>query len=152
MKLRYLLLLLPCLACAAPAHAAIYKRMDADGNVTYSNTPMKGARRLDLTPLPTVRAENEGHVDYERVRRATQRNRDKARRRILEDELANEEQLLGEASEKLMEAQARPHVTQVGGQPYPAFAGQDGIQSAQSQVDLHQRNIQALKQELSSIK
>jgi Domain of unknown function (DUF4124) len=151
MKLRYLLLL-PCLACAAPAHAAIYKRVDADGNVTYSNTPMKGSRRLDLTPLPTVRAENEGHVDYERVRHATQRNRDQARRRILEDELANEEQLLGEAREKLMEAQARPHVTQVGGQPYPGFTGQDGVQSAQAQVDLHQRNIKALKQELSSIK
>lgn len=155
MKLRYLLLL-PSLACAAPAHAAIYKRVDAAGNVTYSNKRMKGSRRIKLAPLPIIGPKKTHRVSYhhvnndQHVRRSTQRNRDKARRRILQDELANEQQLLSQARKVLKSAASRPQVTRVGGQPGNGLGGQNDIQNAQAQVDLHRRNIRALKQELSS--
>ena len=44
------------LAAAGPvfAQTTIYKHVDENGNVTYSNKPMKGATVLDLDPLTTV--------------------------------------------------------------------------------------------------
>lgn len=153
MKLRYLLLL-PCLACAVTAHAAIYKRVDAHGNVTYSNERMRGAMRIKLDPLPTIgpKRKRHHHGHYQRVRRSTQRHRDQARRRILQNELVSEQQLLGQARKQLASAQSRPHVIRVGGHPSNGLGGQDDVQTAQAQVDLHERNIKALKQELSSIR
>ncbi len=152
MKFHYLLIL-AFLAGAGDACADIYKRVDADGNVTYSNKPIKGGKRIELRPLATLRSydENKGG-DYERVKQTTQRNRDDARRRVLEDELAAEEKLLAEARQNLHDAQDNPRASQPGGQPDPGAAGQDDIRNAQEQVDLHERNVQAIKQELSSIK
>ncbi len=152
MKLRHLLLL-PCLACAAYAHADVYKHVDADGNVTYSNKPIKGGRKLELEPLHTVKIDGGGTSDYERVKRTTQRDRDASRRKILEDELAAEEKLLADARQNLQDVQDKPHVSQSDGNAFRDASGQqEDLRNAQEQVDLHERNVNALKQELSSIK
>ena len=39
------------LLVAAPAGAEIYRKVDADGNVTYTNTPGDGATPVELKPL-----------------------------------------------------------------------------------------------------
>lgn len=159
MKLRHLLLL-PCLACAAHAHADVYKRVDADGNVSYSNKPLKGARKIELEPLQTFssydgRAQRDEAHDqhYERVQRTTQRDRDAARRRVLEDELAAEQQLLVEARQNLQDVSDAPRAPAADGSTMRDASGQDGdIKHAQEEVELHERNVNAIKQELSSIK
>jgi hypothetical protein len=48
MKFGYLLALL----CLVPAwaHADIYKAVDADGHVTYSSAPLKGGKRVVVSP------------------------------------------------------------------------------------------------------
>jgi hypothetical protein len=143
MKFHYLLLL-PCLACAGYAHAEIYKRVDADGNVTYSNTPFHGGKKVELEPLPTLRSYSEPDAHYKRVKPTTQQNRDAARRKVLEGELAAEQTLLVEARHKLQETQDRPPLLRVAGHA-------DDVRNAQEQVELHERNITAIKQELSSI-
>jgi len=53
MKLSYFLVLWS-LCYSSWAQAEIYKRVDADGHVTYSSTPLKGGKKLHLAPLPTV--------------------------------------------------------------------------------------------------
>lgn len=161
MKFRHLLFL-PCLVCAPFAHAEIYKRVDKDGNVTYSNKPLKGARKIALDPLPTMNAYDGDRGDrdahYERVKRTTQRDRDATRRKVLEDELSNEEQLLVEArqnlkDQNLKEANTAPGGTDADGSALiGAPAAADGVKHAQDEVDLHERNINAIKQELSGIK
>jgi hypothetical protein len=144
MKLHYLLLL-PCLAWAATARADIYKRVDADGNVTYSNTPIRGGKKIELEPLPTVGASAATDSRYKEVKPATQRNRDAARRRVLESELQDEEQLLVEARQSLKETTGKPALLRTADHA-------EEVKSAQEQVHLHERNVQAIKQELSSIK
>ncbi len=42
------------LSTAALAQTTIYKLVDDEGHVTYSNRPMKGATVLDLEPLTTI--------------------------------------------------------------------------------------------------
>lgn len=152
----FVLLYAACLGCA---QAEIYKHVDAEGHVTYSSTPMKGSKRLDLEPLPTVQPPARVRTQaspssFPKVDNSTQRNRDDARRKILSDELDTEEKLLAEARKNLKEGEESPEV----------FKGQDGktyrnvakyeekLKTLQEQVTLHEKNIESLKSELSKFK
>ena len=150
MKPRCLFVLL-CMAHTGWAQAEIYKQIDADGHVTYSSTPMKGSKKLDLespntspspaTP-PPVRARNSdaSPSDFPRVDSHTQKSRDGTRRKILEDELAAEEKLLAEARQNLKDGMGtlETHPKQ--------------IKPLQEQVSLHEKNVEALKSELANLK
>ena len=157
MKLGYLLAIL----CLSPvwAQAEIYKAVDADGHVTYSSTPIKGGKKIILEPLPTMvppaRARSVASPEgFPKVDGATQKGRDDTRRKILQDELSSEQKLLEESMQRLKEGEANPEV----------YKGQDGktyrnmakyeekIRTLNEQVDLHQKNIEALKTELSKLK
>lgn len=154
MKLGYLLAVISL--CPILAQAEIYKAVDADGHVTYSSTPIKGGKKIILEPLPTMvpPARVSSPEDFPKVDGATQRSRDDARRKILQDELNAEERLLEEARQNLKEGEANPEV----------YRGQDGktyrnvakyeekIKTLQEQVDLHSKNVEALKIELSKLK
>lgn len=111
------------------AHAEIYKHVDAQGRVTYSNVPMKGATKLNLEPLNTIPAPRPktslaSPSSFPKVDGDTQKKRDGTRRMILEEELAAEEKLLTEAALK-----------------------KDTVAAA-----LHEKNVAALKKEISNIK
>lgn len=152
MRLRYLMLL-PCLVYAGYAQADIYKLVDKDGNVTYSNTPIKDGKKLDLAPLNTTAPYQASDSDVTQVKKATQKRRDEDRRRILQDELTAEEKALADARQNLKDAQDNPQVSHVNGKTFRNVAGQDAaVQSAQDQVTLHERNVEALKTELSQVK
>lgn len=144
------------------AFAEIYKRVDADGHVTYSSTPLKGGKKLHLEPLPTMpppaippqRARNsESPSDFPRVDASTQRSRDNTRRQILEDELTSETKALDEARRNLKEGMDAPE-TFVGkdGKTYRNVAKyEEKVRSLQDEVQLHEKNIEALKTELSNL-
>ena len=149
LKLHCLFVLL-CLVCTGVAQAEIYKSVDAEGHVSYSSTPSKGAKKLGLEPLappshstrePSLRAprarNNATPSDFPRVDSSTQRSRDSARHKILADELATEEKLLAEARAALKQGEAKP----------------DGkLHALQEEVTLHEKNVTALKTELSNLK
>ena len=139
MKLGYLLLcLFPSLAMAD-----IYKAVDADGHVTYSSAPIKGGKKVVLTPLPVASAPARASAspqDFPKVDKGTQKGRDDMQRKVLEDELKAEEDLLGVSRQSLQAGEAtRPK-------------DDEKIKALTKQVDLHQRNINALKIELSKLK
>jgi len=146
MKLSCLFVLL-CIGSTGLAQAEIYKSIDSEGHVTYSSTPSRGAKKLGLEPLappsrssraPSSRArDNASPSDFPRVDSSTQRNRDRTRRKILADELAAEEKLLAEARLSLKQGEAKP----------------DGkMHALQEEVTLHEKNVSALKTELSNLK
>lgn len=114
---------------ASNAQGEIYKHVDAQGRVTYSNVPMKGAIKLNLDPLTTVpapraRASTPSPAGFPRVDNDTQKKRDDTRRKILEEELAAEEKLLGDAVKG----------------------------KSREDIELHEKNVSALKKELSNLK
>ena len=153
-----LLLVALCAGHVGWAQADIYKHVDADGHVTYSSTPTKGAKKLNLEPLstssPPARARNSSPSDFPRVDHNTQRNRDDTRRKILEDELATEDKLLGEARHNLKAGEGNPEVfTGEDGKTYRNVAKyEEKIKALQEQVTLHEKNIEALKTELSKLR
>ncbi len=117
-------------ACTANAvHAEIYKHVDTEGRVTYSNVPMKGAVKLNLEPLTTVPASRPktstaSPPGFPKVDGDTQKKRDDTRRKILEEELETEEKLLAEAVAK----------------------------KDTTGIKLHDENVVTLKKELANIK
>ena len=160
MKLRYLLATL--LILPAYAQADIYKSVDADGHVTYSSTPLKGGKKITLTPLPTMAppaAAQRGRsasspADFPKVNGDTQKGRDETRRKILQDELDVEQKLLAEAQTNLKDGADNPEIIHgKDGSTHRNVAKYDEkIKSLTEQTNLHQSNIDALNTELSKLK
>jgi cell division protein FtsB len=155
MKLGGYLFTILCL-CPIWAHADIYKSVDADGHVTYSSAPLKGGKKIFLEPLPTMLppAKVQSSEDFPNVDRKTQKARDDKRRKILQDELKAEENLLEVAQQNLKDGKANPEVFKgKDGRTYRNVAKYDAkIKQLNDQVDLHQQNVDALKAELSKLK
>jgi hypothetical protein len=158
MKLHHLFVLCCSATFAIGAHAEIYKRVDEDGHVTYSSAPIKGAKKLHLEPLPTmappVKPRNSENSPDFRVNTETQNRRDNTRRKILEDELATEQKALEEARLNLKEGQDNPEVHKTAnGQSFRNVAKYDEkVNALQEEVSAHEKNVQALKTELSNLK
>jgi hypothetical protein len=157
MKLRYLLVLLSI--SPVLVQAEIYKSVDKDGHVTYSSTPIKGSKKLELEPLPTMvpparPRSAESPEGFPKVDGATQKGRDDTRRRILGDELAAEQKLLEEARQNLKAGEENPEVfrTKDGKTSRNVAKYDEKIKKLNEQIELHQKNIEALKTELSNLR
>jgi hypothetical protein len=150
------------LLCAATAQAETCKFLDSEGHVIYSNTPNappKGAKKIKCFDDPgpkaapaaakpaSPQAGSPGQEKLPRIDEQTQKARDSDRRRILEQELADEQSKLAEAKKQLEEQEAQ----RVGGEKnYQRYL--DRIQPFQATVAGHERNIEAIKRELSELK
>jgi hypothetical protein len=124
-----------------------YRCVTDSGAFSYFNVPGANENRAPdagnskaaATPTPS---------GFQRVDPATQKSRDDVRRKVLADELSTEEQLLAEA-----------RVTYANGAPVPlpeeqsnADKYRERIARLRQAVQLHERNIEALKKELGSTK
>jgi hypothetical protein len=133
-----------------PAYAEIYKHVDADGHVTYSNVPTKGATKLDLEPLSVIPAPKPKATGaatpegFPKVDSETQKKRDDTRQKLLEQELAAEQKLLAEAQAALKEGEAVRL-----GDEHNYQKKIDRVQKLKDDVTLHEKNIEALNRELA---
>ena len=146
------------------AQAVLCKYVDEHGNVTYSDGPVKNAKKsscFEAPPVPPAPPAQPARAStgappaatpappggLPNVDPATQRKRDDSRRKILEDELAVEERSLTEARKALSEGES----VRLGDERnYQRYL--DRIQGLKDRVAQHERNIGALKQELSNLR
>ena len=148
MKLRALLLLLAAFS-TTPATAEIYKYVDENGRITYTNIPKKGAKKLDLDPISAAKTRNStGPADFPKVDNQTQKKRDDLRKQILQDELSSEEKSLAEAQKTLKDGAA----TRLGDEARNDQKYLDRVKKLKDNVSLHEKNIAALKKELGELK
>jgi len=143
---------------AAPARGDTFKCIDANGRATYTNMKeeTKGKncsvvmREISVVPaVPPARsaAANPSPAGFPKVDPATQKNRDGARRRILEEELSGEEKALAQAKTELTEQES---IRTGGEKNYQRVL--DRLQKYKDEVELHEKNVEALKKELSNAK
>ena len=130
---------------ALPAVADIYKHVDAEGRVTFSNIPIKGAQKLDLGPIPLTvpgpRAKagtgaprasaNPTPASFPRVDSATQKSRDQTKLQILQDELGSEQKLLDAARQR--------------------YAASPADVKQRDNVTMHEKNIETLRKEIARV-
>jgi hypothetical protein len=158
MKLHYLLVFL-CTGYIGWAQAEVYKKVDADGHVTYSSTPTKGSKKLNIesltiVPSPAHARNNARPSAFLKVDSNTQKNRDNLRHKILEEELSTEQKLVEEARQNLINGKENSEILKdKDGRSYRNEAKyEENIKSLQGQVTLHEKNVEALKTELHKLK
>jgi len=159
MRLCHWTLLLAIASIAGPARAETCKYVDEEGRVIYSNTPNnppKGAKlvRCFSDPVakpaqaaPESQPKPGASESFPKVDGETQKKRDDERRRILETELANEQQQLEAARQKLAEQEA---VRTGDERNYQRFL--DRVQPFRDTVANHERNLEAISREISNLK
>ena len=140
----------------AAAQAEMWKCTDADGNTRYTNVraEIKGCKPLNLEPLNTApapaqapRAQQQKPANFPSVDSETQKQRDAGRRKILEQEMAQEQQQLDAAKKKLAEQQD----VRLGNEKNYARV-EERLKPFEVAVKLHESNIESLKRELANIK
>lgn len=142
---------------ALPVHADIYKCTDAAGHVTYSNVLTKGCARMTLDPISSIpparpAAKAPTPATFPRVEEGVQKARDNDRRKILEQEQAAEQANLEAARKRLAEAEIpQPGDRNVGGGINQARL-QERLQPMHDQIQLHERNLEALRKELQNLR
>ena len=151
------------------AFAEIYKHVDANGRITYSNVKTKGATALNLDPevnnvrndrARAVASENKRTPtpsEFPKVDKDTQNARDGKRKEILQSELAAEKAALEEAKRAYAEGESNPEVYRTKNangsvrtfRNIPKF--EEKMKGLQAEVDSHQRNIELLEKEIKAL-
>jgi len=138
------------------AWAETCKYTDSEGRVIYSNTPNnppKGATKVKCFEDPSAKTAPAGAKNPEtkaktpRVGEDTQKTRDDDRRRILEQELADENKQLAQAKEQLATQES---VRNGNERNYERVL--ERLQPYQDAVATHERNIDAIKREIANLK
>jgi len=136
------------------ANTEIYKHVDNDGRITFSNKPIKGAKRLQPAPAsPKFNAGTVQHKKFPKVSNQTQKKRDTKRRQLLENELKNEYRLLVNAKQVLAKTSENSVINKINTtqSQHDVIKHENKKKIIQDRVLLHERNISALKKELASL-
>jgi hypothetical protein len=143
-----------------PAAAEIWECVDDSGNKRFTNikAESKGCKLLSVSApnsVPATKSPAKGEParpgpapkDFPRVDSDTQRQRDNDRRRILEQEFANEQRLLDQARKELSEQES----VRLGSERnYQRVL--ERLEPYKKKVKLHEDNIANLKRELANTK
>ena len=144
------------------AWAETCKYLDSEGHIIYSNTPSsppKGATKVkcfeDPAPKQSSPASNpdaksssaESNAKLPRVSGKTQKSRDDDRRRILEQELADETAQLATAKSELAEQESIRNGNE---RNYERVL--ERLKPYRESVATHERNIEAIRREIAGMK
>lgn len=141
------------LLTGAPAYADIFKCVGVDGHVMYSNMADKNCKKLSLEPVPSSTSASKSSArtpspsSFPKVDENSQKARDNDRRRILETELAAEQNNLEQARKDLADQEA---IRSGGERNYQRVL--DRLQPYKDKVSLHERNIEAIQKEISNLR
>jgi septal ring factor EnvC (AmiA/AmiB activator) len=134
----------------------VYKCLDEEGHVTYTNTkPSPKAKctalsrdqRISTVPAGRATPATPSPAGFPKVDGDTQKARDTDRRKILEQELATEQKNLDQAKKELAEQEA---IRTGDERSYDRVIAR--LQPYKDKVALHERNIEALKKEIGTLK
>lgn len=147
-----------CLILAAPAQAEIYKYVDENGQVSFTDVYRKGGKRIELphTPAPLPDASNKAPkkasykpspADFPRIDAGTQKRRDDVRRQVLQDEINGEKRNAEEARRQLA----------LGERLQPGERATDAtyrsrVDKLRATVQQHEQNVSSIQRELANLK
>lgn len=144
-------------ACSA---SEIYKVVDEQGRVVFTNKPTKNGQRVQLgkvqfhkpratTATTHTHQANISLGSYPKVSQSQQNKRDSRRRQILSQELINETRLLDKAMKAIHSIEQKSK--QDSSKQSYFVASQFDILQLRDRAASHERNIKALETELNNI-
>lgn len=123
------------------AGSTIYKHVDKDGNITFTNRPIPNAEKISIASFSresVSQSRPQSASNLPKVKDSTQNDRDLTRRKILEKELVTEEKLFADTQNSLEQISIRSDISN----------STEKVVQLKNKLFLHQRNISALKKEL----
>ncbi|HEY1327784.1 MAG TPA: DUF4124 domain-containing protein [Casimicrobiaceae bacterium] len=141
-----------CVNKPVVVEGSTYKCYTQSGAFSYFNVPNNEGRAASEPPSkrapPTNTASAPPSSGFPRVDAATQRSRDDLRRKVLGDELATEERLLTEAKAAYGNGSPAP----LPEEKADIEKYRQRVERLRQAVELHERNIEALRKELGNTK
>lgn len=157
--MRNCLVFISLLFSSAHAQAEIYKYVDENGQVTFTDVYKKGSKRIDLPSVPT----NLGYPgetklqkrasyrpspnNFPRIDSATQQKRDDIRRQVLQDEIAAERRNAEEARRQLALGERLQPGEKLGDSTYV-----NRVKKLRATLLEHDQNIAAIQREMTNLK
>ncbi len=146
-----------CLILAAPVQAEIYKYVDENGQVTFTDVYRKGAKRIELpgAPAPIAKQEkaprrtsyNPSPADFPRIDAGTQKRRDDIRRQVLQEEISSERRNAEDArrqlalGERLQAGERATDATYI-----------SRVKKLRATLQQHEQNVTSIQRELANLK
>ena len=149
--------LLLCVLLTSPVQAEIYKYVDENGQVTFTDVYKKGARRIELPGAPEPQPDgskasrrasyNPSPANFPRIDAGTQKRRDDIRRQVLQDEIAGERRNADEARRQLA----------LGERLQPGERATDAsylsrVKKLRDTLQQHEQNVASIQRELVNLK
>ena len=151
--------LLCVLLVPSVAQAEIYKYVDENGQVTFTDVYKRGSKRIDLPPAPTSLSYDGGSKyqkrasyqpspsNFPRIDTATQQKRDDIRRQVLQDEVSAERKNADEARRQLA----------LGERLQPGEKASDStyvnrVKKLRATISEHDQNVSAIQREITNLK
>lgn len=158
---RGVLIAISAIAASSLARAEICKYADPEGNIHYSNVaPEKGWKKVSCTITDDAPVSRSGSTSsasarksptptgFPRVDGETQKVRDDMRKKVLNEELAAEQKLLADARVAYADGAPPP----LADEKADAEKYRTRIARLRQSMGLHEKNVEALKKELSLVK
>ena len=134
-------LVLFSLSCTT--QSGVYKHVDENDNVTYSNTPLKGSKKLSLPPLIVMPGtDSESKIKTPKP----SGNYNEKPRKIVKKMIFDETKLLADKKKEYNDGKPERFGSERNYQRYL-----DRIQRLKEEIILHEENIKALEIELQDL-
>ena len=150
-----------CLILAAPAQAEIYKYVDENGRVTFTDVYRKGGKRIELPGAPAQlpapskapgkatrpASYKPSPATFPRIDSATQKRRDDIRRQVLQDEIDGERRNAEDARRQLaLGKRLQP------GEKATDASYRNRVNKLSATVQQHEQNVTSIQRELANLK
>ena len=143
MKIRTLFVVLALILGVSLSNAIagteIYKYVDKDGNITFTNRRISNAKKISIASFSRSAEQSGLQLKSPRIKETAQKERDVMRRQILEKELVTEEKLFNDTQHFLLQISNND------------TENKEKAVQLRNKLFLHQRNITALKKELAKL-
>lgn len=144
MKRKYLFLT-ALIFLSLPANAGIYKHVDEQGKVTYSNIPSSNAKQLNLPPIVVVPPVDSGDVE-DRIARRRESMKLEEQKEKLQSKISEEEKRLSEVKNEYKDGNPDRLGSERNYQRYL-----DRVERLRAEIDRRENNLNILKKELNAL-
>jgi len=125
--------------------ATIYKHVDKDGKITYSNVPSANAKQLDLPPIVVMPPSTNSSGAEERIMQRRESMKFEEQRSQLANKISEEEKRLNEVKEEYKDGTP----DRLGGERnYQRYI--DRVERLKQEIQEREKNLGALRAEMQN--
>lgn len=145
MPRNYFLFITLALFSSLSSYAGVYKHIDEDGNVTYSNIPSNDSRRIDLPPIIVVPPVDTGEVE-DRIAKRRESMKLREQREQLQNKIAEEEAQLNEVKSEYKDGMPDRLGSERNYQRYL-----NRVDRLREEISARERNLELMKNDLGKM-